>query len=269
MIRKSSIFWGSVLILLGGIFLIESLGIIEINLWGIIGPVLLILFGAWVMIGYFMKEEPGEMETVSIPVNNTRKAIINLQHGIGKLVLESGTEPGEILQGTFTQGVVHSTKKQGDRTMINLKLSNRGFPVIIFPWFIGTNQQFRWTLRLSKEIPLELIMKIGANEAILDLSELNIEKLRLETGVSSTLLKLPASASYTNAVISAGVVSLTIDIPEHVAAKIRYSGGLMDFRIDRSRFPKTGGFYQSPDYDSASQKVDLKIDGGIGSVNIK
>ena len=116
---------------------------------------------------------------------------------------------------------------------------------------------------------LELIMKIGANEAILDLSELNIEKLRLETGVSSTLLKLPASASYTNAVISAGVVSLTIDIPEHVAAKIRYSGGLMDFRIDRSRFPKTGGFYQSPDYDSASQKVDLKIDGGIGSVNIK
>ena len=114
MIRRSSIFWGSVLVLLGGIFLVDSLGFIEIDLWGIIGPVLLILFGAWVLVGYFIKLEPGEITSVSIPANNSRKAIINIQHGIGKLVVESGGEASEILKGTFGQGVIHSIEKQGD-----------------------------------------------------------------------------------------------------------------------------------------------------------
>lgn len=269
MIRRSSIFWGSVLVLLGGIFLVDSLGFIEIDLWGIIGPVLLILFGAWVLVGYFIKVEPGETESVSIPANNSRKAIINIQYGIGKLVVESGGEASEILKGTFGRGVIHSTEKQGDVTKINLKLANNIFPVIVFPWFIGPNQQFQWNLCLSKEIPLELTMKIGANEAMLDLSELNVEKLRLETGVSSTILKLPASIPYTNAVVSMGVASITINIPEQVAAKIHYSGGLMDFRVDKSRFPKTAGYYQSPEYDTASQKLELRIDGGIGSVTLQ
>lgn len=269
MIKRSSIFWGSVLILFGGIFLIDALGIIEINLWGIIGPILLILFGAWVLIGYFMKEEPGESETVSIPIKNARRAIINLSHGIGKLVMEPGTDRDVLMHGTFKRGVVHSTDEQGDTVKVDLRLTKAGFPVIAFPSFFGPNQQFKWNIQLTKEVPLELVMKIGVNEAYLDFTELNIEKLRLETGVSSTTLKLPSSVSYTNAVVSSGVASLTIHVPEQVAAKIRFSGGLMDFKIDKSRFPKTAGYYQSPDYETASQKVDLKIDGGIGSVHIQ
>ncbi len=269
MIRKSNIFWGVVLILLGGLFLIDSLGIMDINLWHIFGPVILIVFGVWLLAVYFIKEPPEEVESLSIPIKNAQRAIITIHHGAGSLKVESGAEPMELLQGIFAGGVDHSIVEDGDTLNAKLRFRSVGHPIMVFPWFISSKQQLKWDVRLTDNIPLDLKVKSGANEALLDLTNLQVNNLRLETGASSTVIKLPENVPYTKAVINAGVASLTVHIPEQVAAKIRFAGGLMDFRVDKSRFPKTGGYYQSPDYKSAPQQVELKIDGGVGSVTIR
>jgi len=59
-----------------------------------------------------------------------------------------------------------------------------------------------------------------------------------------------------------------INIPEGVAAKIRVTGGMMSSDVDRSRFPKSGGYYQSPDYDTATHKAEIRVEMGMGSVKI-
>jgi hypothetical protein len=70
-------------------------------------------------------------------------------------------------------------------------------------------------------------------------------------------------------VVKGGVASVKIYVPEGVAARIRVTGGLMDARVNRERFPKSGGFYQTLEYDSAPFKVDLRVDMGLGSVQIQ
>jgi hypothetical protein len=57
-------------------------------------------------------------------------------------------------------------------------------------------------------------------------------------------------------------------VPAGVAARIRSDSGLVDFRVDQERFPRTGDYYQSPDYDEAEHKVDLHVEMGVGSVKI-
>lgn len=269
MIRKSSIFWGLVLILFGGLFLIDSLGIIEINLWGIFGPLMLILFGVWVLVGYYMKEETVETETLSIPIESAQKAVMNLQHGAGSLVVGGGAESTELLSGSFAGGVGYSSAFDGDTLNVTLRFRDAGFQRIVFPWFIRSKLQLKWDLQLSNKIPIDMKLKTGANEAQLDLTDLQVTNLRLETGASMTTIKMPENVLHTKAVINAGVASLTVHIPAEVAGKIRFSGGLMDFRVDRTRFPKVAGYYQSPDYESASKQLELRIDGGIGSVTIR
>ena len=39
-------------------------------------------------------------------------------------------------------------------------------------------------------------------------------------------------------------------------------------QIDETRFPRVGDMYQSADYDSATNRVDLDVQGGVGSLRV-
>jgi hypothetical protein len=111
-------------------------------------------------------------------------------------------------------------------------------------------------------------LETGASETRLDLDDLQISELRLKTGASSTNVNLPAQAGFTRVMVESGAASVDIRIPQGVAARIRSRGGLSSLSLDRSRFPRTGDTYQSADYDTALNKVDIDVQMGVGSVTI-
>jgi hypothetical protein len=130
-------------------------------------------------------------------------------------------------------------------------------------------QSLLWSLKLNDYVPLELDVRVGANEMHLDLSQLNVTDLQLRTGASETLLTLPAQADHNRAEAHCGLASVRINIPESVAARIRASGGLSNISIDRERFPRSGGYYQSPEYESPEHKVEMVLSMGVGSVTVR
>ena len=38
--------------------------------------------------------------------------------------------------------------------------------------------------------------------------------------------------------------------------------------IDEATFPRTSGGYESPDYAGATNRVDLDLQGGVGSIRV-
>lgn len=269
MVRPSNIFWGSVFLVLGGLFLVDSLGIMELNLWGVIWPLMLILFGLWILLGYFFRDPPLEGETASIPLDGARSAEIHLHHGAGRLVIGSGAGPMDLVSGSFGGGMGTHTSRDDDRVKLTLRVRDSGFPVVILPWFWGPQHNFNWDLHLSDEIPISLKLKTGAGDARLDLTDLQVESLRVDTGASQTEIHLPDGMALTKAIVKAGVAAVNIYVPEDVGARIKVSGGIMDAKINRTRFPKAGGFYQSPDYETAVNKVEIRVDMGVGSVTVQ
>jgi len=265
--KSSNFFWGGVLVLLGGLFLVDSLGIIEINLWQILLPLLLILFGIWVLMGYFFKRQPVEGEEDSIPLAGIQNAKIHLYHGAGQLKISSGANPSTLASGTFGGGLKYSKNTDGENVNITMRVRKGGFPVFI-PMISPLNHFLNWDVRFTNEIPLQLVLKTGASDAQLDLTHLQVTNLWLESGVSTTNVKLPENVSLTKVVIKTGVASVKLVVPKSVAARIRVVGGLTGANIDRSRFPKSGGYFQSPDYEGASNKVEIRVESGISSVVI-
>jgi hypothetical protein len=124
-------------------------------------------------------------------------------------------------------------------------------------------------VRLNPGVRLAIDLRTGANEARLDLSSLLVTDLRLQTGASSTEVSLPLQSGYTRVNIESGAASVTLRVPENVAAKIIASGGLSDIKIDQSRFPRMGNEYQSAGYEMAENKADIHIETGVGSVRIR
>ncbi len=128
---------------------------------------------------------------------------------------------------------------------------------------------FTWDFGFAKGIPLNLVFETGAVDAHLDLSELMVKDLVLKTGASSTDLKMPAGAGMTHLKIEAGAASVIIRIPEGVAARVESSSGLAAISVDQARFPRQNGNYQSAEYETAINKVDIRIEAGLGSVEIR
>ena len=68
--------------------------------------------------------------------------------------------------------------------------------------------------------------------------------------------------------IEAGAASINVQVPEGVAARIELGHGLASVNVNQTRFPKEGGIYQSPDYEKAENKVDIRIETGVSSIEI-
>jgi hypothetical protein len=261
--RRGSIFWGLIITIAGILLLLESLDLLPGNFGDYFWPLALILAGLFVLLGRNLFRGSQTTETVSIPLEGSREAEIDLHHGAGKLIVTALDAPGVLLSGTFTEGVQSSVSRSGERARVKLSSPD----AVFFPPFANM-EGLNWDLGLSRDVKLNLSLHSGANDARLNLQDLNVSELVVETGASSSNIVLPAHAGFTRVVVKAGAASIDLRVPESVAASIEVQSGLSGNNIDSARFPRQGSRYESPNYQSADNKVDIHIESGVGSVSV-
>jgi hypothetical protein len=265
--RRGNLFWGFLIIIVGVIFFFSSIGLFKgINPWNFIWPVFLIVLGVWILFGNLLgRRFRGETQQVTIPLEGATSARVKIGHGAGRLALDSHAGPGELLSGSVVGGYRSNIDRRNGELQVKLRPPEDAFPFMSWGWSRGLD----WSLGLTREIPLSLEISMGANEAILDLTDLRLTELQVHTGASGTKISLPANAGYTRVSCEAGAAGLELKVPSGVAARIRYRGGLSSITVDSSRFPHIGGEYRSSDYDSAANKVDIDVQMGVGSVDVR
>jgi len=264
--KGRNLFWGLVFLVVGGLLLLNNLGIVDVNIWGLIWPTFLITVGVWTLLVATTSRQSLEVEEVSILLENFTSAVIDCDYGAGKLIIDSGAPSTTLLSGEFAGGVEYSVKDEGDQAYVRLKPSSLQFTQFFMPWmWTGRN----WEIDLNDRVPLSLDIDSGASDLFLDLSDLQVTNLDIDTGASSVEVILPEKAGLTSVDIDGGAASLVVRIPEDVAARIKITSGLTSTSIDNERFPRVGGFYQSNDYDTAENKADIRINMGAASIEIK
>jgi hypothetical protein len=267
--RKSTLFWGITIIVIGVLLLVSN--ILDINIGRLIWPLLMIAAGAWILWGIVAGRrgsEEFETEEATIPLEGATKAHIRINHGAGRLSVNSGAGPDELATGSFRGGLDYQKTRDGDTLSVHMGVRA---PMQRFanPWsWWGPGRSLDWSVSLNDTIALSLDLQTGANEARIDLTDLQVTELQLQTGASSTRITLPASAGHTKAAIRSGAASVSVRVPTGVAARIQAQSGLAEVRVDRSRFTRMGGVYQSEDYATAENKVDIDIETGVGSVDV-
>ena len=267
--RSGRMFWAVVLIVLGFLFLGANLGLLSTNVWRLFWPAFLVLLGVWFLVGSSLKGSSGlEMEEGSVDLGNAQSAAVTVKHGAGMLTLSGSAEAGKLVSGSFAGGLDARVQDKGERLEVVLQPHSRAFPDVVFPGSWVSGKGLAWDFSFTKEIPLDLVFEIGAVDAHLDLTELKVKDLAVKTGASSTEIKLPAAAGSTYFKVGAGAASVDITVPQGVAARIEAEAGLASVEVDQSRFPKANGIYQSPDYDSAENKVEIRIETGMASIEI-
>ena len=263
-----SVDWGFLLSKIWPVFII-LVGLSLLRRGGFLGGLIAVLAIALTLgiLGFFLfaglwVERELETENFSIPresgVQNSFVAIkagaVKLRLSGGADVLVSGKLESNFMRLMSRSLVAGTTQEVTLRTDGNF----RGFvnrPVNLLEGF------------LDATIPTTLEIDAGASDINLDLSEVMVKELDLNTGASSLNLTLGDKTPLSRVSLKAGASSISISLPRALGAKLLVKAGLSSKNfIDFKQLDERT--YESLNYASSARKVEIAIDAGVSNLNV-
>ena len=255
-----ALLWPFLLLAAGTLLFLDFAGLIELDALDLLArwwPVVLIVIGLLVLAGALWPRGRGVEERLAVPVGGAASGEVGLKFGGGRLDVGRGS-PGILVDGTFEGGVLRRDLGPG-RVELEADISQA------FPF----GNQLHWQVGLAPDLPIALRLEGGASKSVLDLAELQVTSLVVKTGASDTRIVVPRDVPACDVRIDAGAAHVLVEVPAGVAARIRSQVGLGSTSVDAVRFPRTPDGWESPDFATAERRVEIRVAGGVGSVQIR
>jgi hypothetical protein len=295
----SGLTWAVLLIGAGVALLLENMGVVQIHWLYLLRfwPVLLILAGLDFLLGrrsfvgglltaalglmivagvLWLATDPANLPgwALSVRSNTITREVqtglagadtldVSLDLGATSTTIGAHDDSQYALLGEYTTdrqfdlGVEYEVKDgKGD-----LSLQKRGEDDSFVSGYTG-----ELSLTLPDAVPIDLMIDSGVGTATLNLDQLEITALDMSVGVGTTEVVL-GPGSYT-ANLDTGIGAVTVDLPDHAEVRVESDGGLRTIDLPE-RFEKIDdGVWETPGYDTAADRILLRVDTGIGSITI-
>jgi hypothetical protein len=227
------------------------------------------------------------------PIGTATSAAVNLSPAVGKVTVRTVTESQHVINAAFDYVGTMETTTTGT-TQKTIELRDRTFENAWANWW-GIDVDMQWVVELSEELPIALTLNSGVSEAHLELAKLNLTSLTLNAGVGSLTGTLPASTKGYRVTVNGGVGQLSLTLPAATALTLEVQGGVGTVNLDvpaeaAIRLETNGGLgtvnvlasmvkisdsdggnsvWESPNYGSASVKMFIRYNGGVGTLNLR
>lgn len=285
-----------ILIGLGTIFLLNNLGVLDWSVWEVIfrlWPILLVAAGLEILIGRrsvwgslvalvltlalvggalwlfesgIVTRQDAATEEIVQALEGATRARVVIAPAVGSLRIEALPESARLVEGEVHLGSGERLRRafvvEGETATFTL--SSKGDFV---PFAGGWGDEWVWDLGLNSDVPLELDISIGAGQSDVDLTGLTVSDLEVSMGVGQITVVLPDEGRF-EVEIDGGIGEIIVVIPEGMAARIRMDTALVPRNLPAG-YRQRDDVYTSPGYDSAENRVDLRVSLAIGNVSIR
>lgn len=222
--------------------------------------------------GFYDKDSSGSMDLIVPLEDGVKKANVTLNLGGANVNLNTAgpiSDANNLLAGHYNWAAnlnssfkdaapKLSRERNGDAVNIEFNAEKR----------IG-NGEDKLDFTLNPGVDYEKMeVNAGAFKGTMDLSQLRVSNLDINSGASQLELRFGDTGMKTQAEVNAGASKVTLVVPEQVGLKIHVSGFTNgpDF-ADNGMFLKDKEWVSS-NYDSAKTKVDLSVSVAAGKVNL-
>lgn len=126
-----------------------------------------------------------------------------------------------------------------------------------------------WDLQLTNDVPVDLKISTGASDTNMNLQEMQLRSLHVETGVGRSILNLggPWKESF-DVNIQMGVGESTIILPKDVGVEIRSTEGIGSATFNGFTL-KEKGVYVNDAFEHADVIISVHTELGIGAANFE
>lgn len=215
--------------------------------------------------GCVLNTRPGIMQedTHSVYLEDEESAGVTLRMGAGELTVYGGSL--NLMDALF----VYNVKGWKPQVQYDVK-DARGELKVEQPSGSWKNvnlggMKYEWIITLGDMLPLDLEIEVGAGQGELDLRGLQLNSLQIRMGAGEVTTDLRGDwARSFEAGIKGGVGQATVLLPEEIGVKVYVKGGLG--AVKTSGLTKDGDAYINDAYGSASTRLTLTIEGGVGEI---
>jgi hypothetical protein len=285
-----------ILITVGILFLLSNLGVLKVDFWQLwrLWPVLLILLGIDLIIGrrstlgsvialvlavvviggaialvaltpdVFGREAAERDMRIEEPLGSVDEAELRVGFAAGTLEIERLQDSDALIKGDLelasNRRPVWEFSQSGENAQLALNWAGS-----YQPW---SGRGDRWDLALSPRVAFSLDVDVGAGDATIDLTGLDIRDLRIQTGAGRNTIVLPEEGRF-EARVTGGVGQMIVEIPREMGARIEVDRGLGGLQMPRRFERLDGDVYESENWDSSDNRVTIEIEVGIGQLTIR
>jgi hypothetical protein len=124
---------------------------------------------------------------------------------------------------------------------------------------------YRWELKLTNEVPVDLSANLGAGQATLDLSGMKLTRLEGNAAVGQIIVTLPEGSGYSGR-LSTAIGEIVVRVPRGQAVNIRLERAITGVNI-ADGFRQDGNTITNP--SGSGTPVNLAINNAIGSIRVE
>jgi hypothetical protein len=226
---------------------------------------LAVILAATVLTACHPRDLAGELrtDTHAVPLDNAELTRVEISMHAGEMRLSGGA--GALMEGEFTYNVAAwkprvEHRSTGTRSDLQIVQPPEGH----IPAPDGKN---RWEVRLNDTAFMDVVAKLGAGEAQLDLGSLNLRTVDLEIGVGEVRVDLRGTPRHSYDVhISGGVGQATVLLPAGVGINATATGGLGEIKM-RGLLERNGRWI-NPRAENSPVVIRVDAKGGIGQIEM-
>jgi len=259
--RNPSIWWGGVLVIIGVLFLLANLGVLNNLDWNVIWPLLLIALGAWLLLARIGPGSASADVDSAEARDGLAQAKLEMALGSARIDVRSASLEDDQLYRVHIEHAGTPPEVALDRSTGTVRISQRP------DWFMGA-RRLHVDARLAEAIPWEVNCATGAIRGQFDLSSGSINGFSCRTGASHIDIALGPPKGTVPVHVQGGALTVGITRPAGVPMQVQASGGAVQLRADGSRHDGIGSrSWKSDGFDAAADRYDVTVSGG--SINVE
>jgi hypothetical protein len=205
----------------------------------------------------------------AVPLGAATSVDATVRMAIGGLTL-SATEPSSTLalDGSFNYSIA------GWKPRVTYSIDGtRGVLSVVQPEMKAfrptlSDNENSWNVKLAAGVPTDLSLALGLGDSDVDLRGLDIDSLRVVSGVGQTRLDLSGPRSHDVRVrVDSGVGDVEIDVPSDVGVRlVGGKDGVGD--LSASGFTRSGAALVNSAWGKLGPQIDISLTRGVGDINV-
>lgn len=193
----------------------------------------------------------------------TEKCKLKLDMGATKLTVDSHTD--NLFDAAFGSSIKYSKSEDNDGKNVSIKVKSGSMTFKDLDELEG-HAEAESRLHLNKDVLWDIDLDTGIMSSELDLSDIKVQKLSVETGLSKVKIYL---GSYDTKIdMEADLSKVDLVLPEDTGIRVKFDGTMSNSNLNESGWTEDDDWRYSPDYESKKYKIEAEISISMGKLNI-
>jgi N-terminal domain of toast_rack, DUF2154/Domain of unknown function (DUF5668) len=203
-----------------------------------------------------------EHETKMVELRGAKAVRMTVHMPAGELHIEGGAT--QLMEGDFYQGAswaAPSVEYEVREGIGSLSVTQESSNTVM------THSDNNWKLKVTDQVPLDLEVDVGAGKGDLNLSKVDLTRMKLNIGAGQATVDLTGErAKDLEAEIQGGVGEAIVRLPKNIGVVATVHGGLGS--VDVHGLKEEDGEYTNAAYGKAPNTIHLTVEGGIGHIKL-